>query len=233
MELPSLFAKYHILLDIKQQAFYRTGGKLVLNSKEFNLWADGYDKSVNLSEEANEYPFAGYRKVLGTIYDIVKSENGKNILDIDFGTGILSKKPYDEECSICGIDFSPKMIEIAKQKMPNAVLVQHDFTQGLPVILSDKSFDFIVCTYAIHHLNDFQKIRLIKESISHLSVGGKVLIGDVAFETTKEMRQCKAQSGSHWDADEIYLFVEMLKPAFPFMQFKKASFCSAILSFSK
>lgn len=205
----------------------------MLNNNGFDLWADGYDKSVNVSEEANEYPFAGYKKVLETIYDIIKSENGKNILDIGFGTGILSKKLYDEGCSICGIDFSLKMIEIAKQKMPNAMLIQHDFTQGLPVFLSDKTFDFIVCTYAIHHLDDPQKIRLLNELTDNLSVGGKVLIGDVAFETKNEMEQCKAQCGSNWDIDEIYPVLEVLKSAFPFVQFKKISFCSGVLSFTK
>ena len=36
----------------------------MLNNKGFDLWADGYDKSVGLSDEANTYPFAGYKKVL-------------------------------------------------------------------------------------------------------------------------------------------------------------------------
>ena len=36
----------------------------MLNHKGFDLWADGYDKSVGLSDEANTYPFAGYKKVL-------------------------------------------------------------------------------------------------------------------------------------------------------------------------
>ena len=48
----------------------------MLKSDGFNLWANAYDKSVNLSEEANEYPFAGYKDVLGTIYQIIKKGNG-------------------------------------------------------------------------------------------------------------------------------------------------------------
>ena len=215
------------------QIIYEQGGELMLNSNEFDLWADDYDKSVDLSEEANEYPFAGYKNVLRTIYGIIKSGNGKNILDVGFGTGILSKKLYDEGCSICGIDFSPKMIEIAKQKMPNAMFIQHNFTQGMPVFPFDETFDFIVCTYAIHHLDDSQKIRLIKELTDLLSTGGKVLIGDVAFETINDMEKCKAQCGSKWDNDEIYPVLEVLKSAFPSMQFKKISFCSGVLSFAK
>lgn len=29
-------------------------------AKKNDLWADGYDKSVGISDEGNEYPFAGY-----------------------------------------------------------------------------------------------------------------------------------------------------------------------------
>lgn len=64
----------------------------MLNSKGFDLWADNYDKSVNLSEEENTYPFAGYKNVLGNIYHKIREKKGKTILDIGFGTGILSKK---------------------------------------------------------------------------------------------------------------------------------------------
>ena len=39
-----------------------------MNSKEFDLWADGYDKAVGISDEENTYPFAGYKKVLGFIF---------------------------------------------------------------------------------------------------------------------------------------------------------------------
>ena len=43
----------------------------MLNHKGFDLWADGYDKSVGLSDEANTYPFAGYKKVLAAIFQTV------------------------------------------------------------------------------------------------------------------------------------------------------------------
>jgi len=31
----------------------------MLDNKGFDLWADGYDKSVGVSDEGNAYPFAG------------------------------------------------------------------------------------------------------------------------------------------------------------------------------
>lgn len=143
----------------------------MLGSKGFDLWADGYDKSVNLSEEAGEYPFAGYKKVLSRIYGIIKSGTGKKILDVGFGTGVLSKKLYDEKYLVYGIDFSARMIEIAKQKMPDAVLIQHDFAQGIPSELAGETFDYIICTYAIHHLEDAQKVRTLREWMGYFLFG--------------------------------------------------------------
>ena len=39
-------------------------GGFMLDNKGFNLWADGYDRSVDISDEDNTYPFAGYKKYL-------------------------------------------------------------------------------------------------------------------------------------------------------------------------
>jgi len=75
----------------------------MLDNKDFDLWADGYDKDVQLSEDNNEYPFAGYKDVLGTIYNMVRSKEKAKILDIGFGTGVLTKKLYDDGYEIYGL----------------------------------------------------------------------------------------------------------------------------------
>ena len=41
---------------------------MMLNNSGFDLWADGYDKSVGVSDEGNVYPFAGYKKVMNRIF---------------------------------------------------------------------------------------------------------------------------------------------------------------------
>lgn len=51
-------------------------GSKYADKKEFDLWTDGYDKTVGISDEKNTYPFAGYKKVLGFIFQtIMKTEN--------------------------------------------------------------------------------------------------------------------------------------------------------------
>ncbi|MCM1040066.1 MAG: class I SAM-dependent methyltransferase [Ruminococcus sp.] len=201
----------------------------MLDSKGFDLWADDYDKSVNLCEESDEYPFAGYKDVLGTVYQTIKSGSGKKILDVGFGTGILAKRLYDEGYSVYGMDFSEKMIEIAAAKMPEAVFCKHDFTKGFPDAFADQTFDFIICTYAIHHLDTPSQLRFIKELMQHLTPQGQILIGDVAFETIEELEHCRQENADEWDDEEFYPVVEKLRENFSDIRFEKISFCAGVL----
>ncbi|MDD3429773.1 MAG: class I SAM-dependent methyltransferase [Oscillospiraceae bacterium] len=205
----------------------------MLNSKGFDLWANSYDKSVTLSQTANTYPFAGYKDVLNEIYSQVKTKPTAKVLDIGFGTAVLSKKLYDDGYLIYGMDFSDQMIKIAKEKMPNSILLKHNFAFGIPQEFETVNFDFILCTYAIHHLDDLQKAAFIENLMTILSPKGKILIGDVAFETTAQLEKCKSDNEACWDNDEIYPVLENLKQKFSKVKFHKVSFCSGVFLFTK
>ena len=202
----------------------------MLDNKGFDLWADGYDKTVGVSDEGNTYPFAGYKNVLGTIYKTIMEKKNAVVLDIGFGTGTLTTKLYENGCNIYGQDFSARMIELAFQKMPNAYLYQGDFTQGLVEPLQAQNYDFLVATYSLHHLTDEQKVCFLRMLRDHLNPGGQVLIGDVAFENRSQLEQCRKDVGDEWDDDEIYVVVDELKGEFPELGFKRTSHCSGVLS---
>jgi putative AdoMet-dependent methyltransferase len=208
----------------------------MLDNKGFDLWADGYDKSVNLSEEDNEYPFAGYKKVLNYIYGQVKKCNNASVLDIGFGTGILTKKLYDDGYSISGIDFSEKMISIASDKMPSAKLVKWDFSSGLPCEMQTQTFDYIISTYAFHHLQDQEKIEFLKVLSKQLSANGKILIGDISFQTRELHDACKLSCGDDgWDNDEVYFVYDEIKGDFNAckISYTPISYCAGVLVIGK
>ena len=202
----------------------------MLNQTGFDLWADGYDKSVGLSDEQNTYPFAGYKAVLGSIYQRIMEKPNAIVLDIGFGTGTLTAKLYENGCTIYGQDFSARMIELASEKMPNAHLYQGDFTQGLVEPLLAQGYDFIVATYSLHHLTDEQKVSFLRVLQDHLNPGGQVLIGDVAFENRIQLEQCRKDMGDEWDDDEIYFVVDELRKTFPKLAFASISYCAGVLS---
>ena len=201
----------------------------MLSNHGFDLWADGYDQSVGLSDEENTYPFAGYKAILGEVYDRALSHPGRTVLDIGFGTGTLTAKLYEHGCSIFGQDFSSRMIELAQEKMPGAKLFQGDFSEGLVPELTGRSYDTIIATYSLHPLTDVQKILLIRSLLSSLNRGGRLLIGDVAFENRCTLEQCKAQCADEWGEDEIYFVYDEMKPHFPSMTFTPFSACAGVL----
>lgn len=201
----------------------------MLNGKEFDLWADGYDKAVGISDEESTYPFAGYKKVLGFIFKTIMETANAVVLDIGFGTGTLTTKLYEQGCSIYGQDFSTRMIALASEKMPYAHLYQGDFSKGLVEPLRDRRYDYIVATYSLHHLTDTQKRVFLSELRDHLKENGKIIIGDVAFETRKDLEQCKLKAGDTWDDDEIYFVAEELRKDLPGLSFTQISDCAGVL----
>lgn len=88
------------------------GGAFMLNNQGFDLWADSYDETVQISEENNQYPFAGYKQILNIIFNEVMQKKKSKVLDIGFGTAVLTSKLYEKGHQIDGIDFSSKMISI-------------------------------------------------------------------------------------------------------------------------
>lgn len=205
----------------------------MLDNKGFNLWAQDYDNSVRRSDENSRYPFAGYQNIMDEIFRRVVNASGQDILDVGFGTGVLTARLYEQGCRIYGQDFSSEMIELARQKMPEALLVQGDFSQGLAAPLRQQRYDAILATYSLHHLTDARKVTFLKELLSCLREGGCLYIGDVAFATRRELEACRAEAGDSWDNDEIYFVYDELLPYFPKMRFEPFSYCSGLLWLNK
>lgn len=205
----------------------------MLDNKGFDLWADGYDLTVGLSDEENTYPFAGYKEILGSIYRTIMEKSGAVVLDIGFGTGTLAAKLYGNGCTVYGQDFSERMIELASEKMPDAHLYKGDFSQGLVEALQCRSYDFIVATYSLHHLTDIQKICFLRSLLERLNQEGKILIGDVAFKTRVDLEKCQREAGDEWDDEEIYFVIDEMKKSFPKLSYQPVSYCSGILTLTR
>lgn len=78
------------------------------------------------------------------------------------------------------------------------------------MIINEK-FDYIVSSYAIHHITDVEKIDLIMKLKNKIKKEGKIVISDVAFENRKQLKKCKLDAGELWDDDEYYIIFEDFK----------------------
>jgi len=178
--------------------------------KLFDNWAKDYDPANDL----NEYPFAGYDKVLDSIATIVKQEKLEKptkILDLGTGTGNLLKRFDSETVELWGTDFSPEMIVKAQQTFKNAHFLELDvLSENIPEVLPT-DFDFIVAAYVIHEFPLEDKVEILKRYNQHLTKGGSFILGDIAFETA-EQRQSAKERIQNWDPTEFPWAANEAKP---------------------
>lgn len=198
--------------------------------EEFDSWAESYDDSLI---NAKGYPFEGYNKVLGFISNSVNVSRKTDILDIGVGTGNLSLLLYEKGARIDGVDFSPKMLEKAKEKMLAGNFYIFDFSHGLPPKLLSRKYDYIVSSYAFHHLDDSAKLDFIMMLRNLLKENGKIIIGDISFLSRRSLFECRRASGESWDRDEYFMIADSFIPALKSLgmavNYTQISFCAGVL----
>ena len=171
------------------------------DAAHFDRWALHYDKHVRSSPET--FPFAGYKQVLDEIVRRADVNPGMRILDLGTGTGNLAERFIELGCSVWGIDFSREMLAQAKEKCPRATFFQGDLQGDWPAFF-DHRFDRVVSAYALHHFDLPTKVQLIEQGIRLLEDPGRIVIGDISFETATAREQAHKRWTDLWDETEYY-----------------------------
>jgi ubiquinone/menaquinone biosynthesis C-methylase UbiE len=140
-------------------------------------------KTTDYSKIASKYDDNKIRHYIEkdiNIENILKKNKNKQIsvLDLACGTGNYLVKQISEynehQIKWLGIDKSPDMLNVAKQKKLNAELMIGD---ACKIPLDDESIDYIKIRFAFHHFSD-KKIAL-KEIYRILKKNGEVSIYNI------------------------------------------------------
>lgn len=112
-------------------------------------------------------------EIINTILDNANVREGKDVLDVACGTGVLIPDYLARNVkSVTGIDISPEMARIAAQKFPQEkVKILCDDVETVQFV---QKFDCIVVYNAFPHFLDAE--RLIKVLVSHLKPGGTLTV---------------------------------------------------------
>jgi putative AdoMet-dependent methyltransferase len=196
----------------------------------FDVWSGTYEDSA-LRHEAG-YPFAGYADAVNYINESVIVEAGTAILELGVGTGLASYPLYKAGAEIYGIDFSEKMADLAKKKMPLGFFVCADIRNGIPSQFDGVAFDYCIASYTLHHLPPDDVYRLIDGIKKRMTGRGSIIIADIAFETRPDLEKCRNDAGARWDEGEWYLVAgecipDMQQRGFS-VHFHKASECAGV-----
>ena len=199
----------------------------------FDDWALDYDRSVR-SDEA--YPFAGYDRVLDRVVDLAEVRPSDCVLDIGIGTGNLSSRLSSLGCELWGVDFSAAMLAEARKKLPQMHLVQADLLAGWPSNLPER-FDRIVSAYVLHEFDLETKLRLIADFVARLSKSGRIVIGDIAFDTEACQGAVRKVFWKVWDSEEHYWVADQIVPRLLerglAVTFEPVSFCGGVFAIER
>jgi SAM-dependent methyltransferase len=91
------------------------------------------------------------------------------VLELACGTGSILAQLRDEY-EVVGVDLSPQMLAIAREKLPGVELIEGDMTD----VRLGRTFGAVLCLYdSINHLLRFEDwLRLFDTACAHLAPGG-------------------------------------------------------------
>lgn len=106
-------------------------------------------------EEAEATGWFGPEVLFGLTYRYIKQ--GRELLDIGIGTGLVSALYHKAGLNIHGMDISKEMLNASRLKMPECEYKQHDL-KNIPYPFSDESMDIIVCAGVMNFFKDISSI---------------------------------------------------------------------------
>jgi putative AdoMet-dependent methyltransferase len=176
----------------------------------FDEWAEHYDASV---DDESGFPFTGYRDALATTLSAINLTPGQSVLDVGCGTGNLSLLFALAGCSVTGVDFSPAMLERARQRVPGARFLALDLLGSWNPIAGQR-FDVVASAYVFHEFDLEIRLSIIARLVEeHLKPGGRVVVADLSFTTRADMDATQAELKGIWDDEEFYWSAEEAVPA--------------------
>jgi ubiquinone/menaquinone biosynthesis C-methylase UbiE len=131
----------------------------------------------------DQHGSAGLVQVTAAVLDAADVSPGARVVDLGCGTGQVSLPLARAGARVFAVDVSPAMIKRLRAEASRAGLEGLD---GLPMpieelVLPQQSVDLIVSSYALHHLRDADKARLVSAAFGWLAPGGRLVIADMMF----------------------------------------------------
>ena len=136
---------------------------------------------------------AAVQPVADAVLEMLDVTPGIRAVDLGCGTGRLAIPIAQLGARVLAVDVSPAMVgELARQAA--TLGLDSVETMAAPIerlSLAPDSYDLIVSNYALHHLRDADKDRLVAAAYRWLRPGGRLVIADMMFGrgATREDRE--------------------------------------------
>lgn len=159
--------------------------------------ADAFEKSAKIYQD-KFMDVSLYAGPLNTFCNNITTNNA-DILDIACGPGNITKYLLDRkpDYDILGIDFSPKMLDLAQHNNPGAKFRLMDCRE---IDRIEKKFDGITCGFCLPYLTPEEAIELIVHTSRLLKPGGVFYLS-----TMEENDDNKSRYQISGTGDQVYV----------------------------
>ncbi len=153
--------------------------------QRWDAFADTYSKNHTENGDIHKEVFLN-----PTLLSLLENIKGKKILDAGCGEGYLSRILSKSGAEVTAVDYSSRMIEIARERTKIDLLIdyRHGNCEDLN-FLENESFDVIVSNMVIHDLADYEKAF---SEMYRLLVNGGTFIFSI-------LHPCFITPGSGWE----------------------------------
>jgi ubiquinone/menaquinone biosynthesis C-methylase UbiE len=136
--------------------------------KKYDSIASDYDSSFDGRFTA---------KFKEKMLEFCEVSKGDKVLDVGCGNGsLLFEISRKTDVKTFGVDISPKMIEVCRQKYEN---INFETTTGEKLPFDNNTFDLLTICCVLHHLNNPQ--NFFNEAYRVLKSGGILIVGEPCF----------------------------------------------------
>jgi len=133
----------------------------------YNSWSKIYDTNANKTRDLD-------KKITK---EILAKYSYKTVMELGCGTGKNTVYLAENAKEITAIDFSEKMLAIAKRKLNkfNVKFIQADLNKKWEI--PDQSADLVTCSLTLEHINNID--ALFKQTYNKLKDKGKFFISEL------------------------------------------------------
>ncbi|MFZ2523224.1 MAG: class I SAM-dependent methyltransferase [Minisyncoccia bacterium] len=141
--------------------------------------------------------------VEGTDIFLSKLSAGALVLDVGCGGGVKTKYISNKGFKVLGIDFSEKMIEIAKRENPDQTFKVLDVYN---IDKFEKTFDGIFAQAVLLHIPKSRVIEVLTKIKSRLNDGGYLYVALKALNEDKEEEKVVKENDYGYEYERFFSY---------------------------
>lgn len=103
-------------------------------------------------------------------------EQGQKVLDVGCGTGVHLDLYRNSGCELYGIDTSPSMLEVARNRLGDEAKLRLSDATTMPY--ESDTFDLVLCMLVLHEMDQLTRMSVVTEMKRVLKVDGHILLID-------------------------------------------------------